>query len=103
MNKTVSITIYKLLKAFLYVRHEIYLYDKTQVWSDKLGKVCVVHKLYKQWDLKEYKKIRPEYKPKKNQKQKKELVMDSFKQVDILLELVDRYKAGEMNGQEKTT
>jgi len=103
MNKAISINIYKLLKAFLYVRHEIYLYDRAQVWSEKQGKVCVIHELYKQWDLKEYKKSHPEYKPKKSQKQKKELICDSFKQVDILLELVDRYKAGEINGQEKTT
>lgn len=60
-----------------------------------MQKACNFHKLYRRWDIDEYIELHPDYKAKKGQDYVKELACDSFKQIDILLELVRRYKAGD--------
>ena len=95
MGNSISSKIHKLLKAFG-ARGEIYLYNRDQVWSTKIGKVCNIHKLYRRMDVADYMKSHPDYKAKKGQEYVKDLVCDSFKQVDVLLELARRYrKAGD--------
>lgn len=94
MGNSISSKIHKLLKAFG-ARGEIYLYNRDQVWSTRMKKACNLHKLYRRWDVLDYMKSHPDYKAKKDQEYVKELVCDSFKQVDVLLELARQYrKAG---------
>ncbi len=94
MKNSISSKIYRLLKAFG-ARGEIYLYNREQVWSDRMNKACNLHKLYRRWDILDYMKENPDYKAKRGQEHVKEEACESFKQIDILLELVRRYKAGD--------
>lgn len=84
----------KLLKA-LEVKGKIYLFSKSQVYSQKLGKICTVNKLDVMMPLEEYFEKFPE-KRKNGDRYKSDYVRvpvaDSFREVDVLLSLADIYK-----------
>lgn len=88
----------KLCQA-LAMRGEIYLIDRRQQYSEKLGKPVTVLILNKSIPVEEYNRLNPE-KQKNPEKQHrlKVAIMDSFKEIDILLRLVDIYKAGDSSG-----
>lgn len=89
----------KLQKA-LELKGKIYLVTKTQVFSNKLGRLCTLNKLDYLMPVDEYNKLYPE-KPKDENKYKlvKVEVESSFREIDILLRLVDVYqKVGESGG-----
>jgi hypothetical protein len=94
MKETMQRKIAKLTKAMA-VDGRIYLYNREQIYSSQLKKVCTIHKLYHVCTVQEYMKTHPQHKKKKDQAFVRELVIDSFKQVDILLTLADLYKAGD--------
>ena len=84
----------KLLKA-LEIEGKIYLFSKSQVYSQKLGKICTVNKIDVMMPLEEYFEKFPE--KRKNRKRYKNdyvriPVADSFREVDILLRLAHIYK-----------
>ncbi len=96
--KNISSKIRKLIKA-LEMRGEIYLYTKEQIYSLKLDKICTINKLSRLMSVEEYNLLHPD--KKKNPKKYeyvKDSVIDSFKEIDILLELVEIYKAGDSSG-----
>lgn len=93
--------IYKLLRA-LNNSGYIYLYRRDQTWSYQLKKPCNIHKIYRQWTVEEYiHDVDADYKPKKNQKIVKKELCNSFKQVDIVLWLRDRWN--EVKDDERKT
>lgn len=86
----------KLLMA-LKQKGYVFMLHKEQNWSSKLNRVSTLYKLFHLVPVEEYNKLYPDKKkdPNKYDYVKME-VYKSFKQVDILLELVERYKgAGE--------
>lgn len=96
--KNISSKIRKLIKA-LEIRGEIYLYTKEQIYSFKLDKICTINKLSRLMSVEEYNLLHPD--KKKNPKKYeyvKDSVIDSFKEIDVLLELVEIYKAGDSSG-----
>lgn len=91
--------IYKLLKA-LELKGYIYLLNKEQIYSNKLGKILNVNKLYRLMPVQEYNKLYPNKKKDlEKYKNVKVEILSTFKKSDILLRLVEIYKeVGEMNG-----
>lgn len=90
----------KLLKA-LEVEGKIYLFSKSQVYSGKLSKVCTVNKLDEMVELEEYFRRFPE-KAKNRKRYKSEHVRvsiaESFREVDILMQLVSIYEQLKVGG-----
>lgn len=99
MMKNISSKIKKLIKA-LEMRREIYLFTKEQTYSFNLDKICTLNKLSHLMPANKYYSMHPEKKRRKNDNRKyiKVPVIDSFKEIDILLELVEIYKAGDASG-----
>lgn len=88
-------TIKKLLTA-LSQRGEIFLVNREMVYSEKLEKMCTLYKLNRLTPTEEYYKNNPDKKRRKDDDRQfvKETVNSSFKEVDILLNLVAIYKGG---------
>ena len=90
-RNSISSKIYKLLTA-LTMRGDRYLYNREQVWSEKLGKACNTHQLYRWYQIDEYIRIHPDYVKRGDERSKRVFITSSFKQIDILLRLVDIYR-----------
>lgn len=88
----------QLLKA-LEMRGEIYMVSKDMIYSAKLGKTVTIRRLRRMTPVAEYNRNHPD-KPKNPAKYElvREIITESFKDIDILLKLVEIYKAGEDNG-----
>lgn len=86
----------KLLTA-LGQRNELYMVNREMVYSDKISKMCTVYKLNRLTPIDEYYANHPEKKRKKNDERQfvKEVINSSFKEKDILLNLVEIYKGGD--------
>ena len=99
MMKNISSKIKKLIKA-LEIRGEIYLFTKEQIYSCKLEKICILNRLSYLMPASKYYAMHPEKKRRKNDNREyvKYPIVDSFKEIDILLELVEIYKAGDASG-----
>lgn len=88
------------LTAALEMKGKIYLVNKEQFYSDKLGKICTSNKLTNLMPVEEYNKIFPDDKkdPEKYKRVKVE-VLKSFSNIDILLKLVEIYKEVSGDGE----
>lgn len=80
----------KLLKA-LEMRNQIYLFTREQVYSPKVKKACMVKKLSYLMPADRYYELHPE-KKRKDVEYVKVPVAESFREIDILLELVDIHR-----------
>ena len=89
----------KLLSA-LNLYGYIYMINKEQIYSNKKEKVCSIYKLFQLLPVDEYNELYPDDKKDINKYDKVKVeIIKSFKQVDILLELVSIYKkVGVENG-----
>lgn len=89
-------TIKKLLTA-LSQRGEIYMVNREMVYSEKISKLCTIYKLTRLTPADEYYENHPEKKRKKNDDRTfvREIINSSFKEIDILLNLVAIHKGGE--------
>ncbi|MEG2458095.1 MAG: hypothetical protein RSB41_04325 [Bacilli bacterium] len=82
----------KLIKA-LNINGYIYLVNKEQFLSKKSNKVCSVCKLFHLMTIEEYNNMYPDKeKDSKKYEYVKVEILSTFKQEEILLELVDIYK-----------
>lgn len=91
--------IFKLLKA-LEIKGYKYLMNREQIYSNKIGRILNINKLFYLMPIEEYNKLNPDDKknPDKYKFVKVE-VLSTFKKPEILLKLVEIYKkVGEMNG-----
>jgi hypothetical protein len=80
-------------------RGQIYLIDRRQVFSEKLGKVVTLLVLNKMIPVEAWNREHPKKKKDPDKvKAVKVLVKESFKELDILLELLSIYRGGESNG-----
>lgn len=83
----------KLIKA-LELQGKIYLFSKSQVYSQRLYKICTLNKLETMLTRDEFFAKYPEkLKNKKRYKGEliKDVVAESFREIDILLKLVEIY------------
>lgn len=94
-----STKINKLCRALNAKYKLIYLVDKQQRYSSKLNKAVNVYVLSRLYPVEEYNRMFPE-KAKSPDKQQfvKVPVIDSLKEIVILLEMVEIYKAGGQDG-----
>lgn len=77
-------------------RGQIYLIDRRQLFSDKLGKVVTLLVLNKMIPVEEWNREHPKKKKDPDKvKSVKVLVKESFKELDILLELLSIYRGGD--------
>lgn len=81
--KNMSGKIRKLLMA-LQMQGHIYFVNKEQYYNKNAKKVCTIHKLYKSYTA--------------GDKQKKELICKSSREIEILLTLANIYKGGGGDG-----
>lgn len=80
-------------------RGQIYLIDRRQLFSDKLGKVVTLLVLNKLIPVEEWNAEHPKKKKDPDKvKVVKVSVKESFRELDILLELLSIYRGGESNG-----
>ena len=98
MNLTGKIR--KVIKA-LEMRGLIYLYSREQVYSQKLSKVCTMYRIDYLMPWEEYKKKFPDKAERKKNKGVSVRVemARSFREIDILLYIVDVLKAGDEGGE----
>ncbi|WP_130920340.1 hypothetical protein [Phascolarctobacterium faecium] len=98
MNLTGKIR--KIIKA-LEMRGLIYLYSREQVYSQKLSKVCTMYRIDYLMPWEEYKKKFPDKAERKKNKGVSVRVemARSFREIDILLYIVDVLKAGDEGGE----
>lgn len=98
MNLTGKIR--KIIKA-LEMRGLIYLYSREQVYSQKLSKVCTIYRIDYLMPWEEYKKKFPDKAERKKNKGVSVRVemARSFREIDILLYIVDVLKAGDEGGE----
>ncbi len=98
MNLTGKIR--KIIKA-LEIRGLIYLYSREQVYSQKLSKVCTMYRIDYLMPWEEYKKKFPDKAERKKNKGVSVRVemARSFREIDILLYIVDVLKAGDEGGE----
>lgn len=98
MNLTGKIR--KIIKA-LEIRGLIYLYSREQVYSQKLSKVCTMYRIDYLMPWEEYKKKFPDKAERKKNKGVSVRVemARSFREIDILLYIVDVLKAGDKGGE----
>ena len=66
--------------------------DEIEEKCDKLEKACNTHQLYRWYPIDEYMRIHPDYVKRGDERSKRVFVTSSFKQIDILLRLVDIYR-----------
>lgn len=81
----------KLQRALETQHGEVYLVNRAQIYSEKLGKVCTKFVLDKIMTWEEYKALNPKTK-KKPRNTVRENVLESFKEIDVLLALAEAYK-----------
>ena len=98
MNLTGKIR--KIIKA-LEMRGLIYLYSREQVYSQKLSKECTMYRIDYLMPWEEYKKKFPDKAERKKNKGVSVRVemARSFREIDILLYIVDVLKAGDEGGE----
>ena len=86
------------LQRALEMRGELYLVNRAQIYSETLDKVCTKYILDKAISWDEWRSKNPT-KKKHKCKRVRENVLESFKELDILLALADAYrKGGERDG-----
>lgn len=83
------------------MRGLIYLYSREQVYSQKLSKVCTMYRIDYLMPWEEYKKKFPDKAERKKNKGVSVRVemARSFREIDILLYIVDVLKAGDEGGE----
>jgi hypothetical protein len=74
------------------MRGEIYMLNKEQLYSEKIGKVCTINVLNRLTPIEEYNATHIKKKNEDKYDFVKEKIISSFKEIDILLELVRIYK-----------
>lgn len=79
------------LQRALEMHGEVYLISRAQIYSEKLDKVCTKFVLDKIMTWEEYQALNPETK-RKPRKTVRENVIESFKEIDVLLALAEAYK-----------
>lgn len=90
-------TIKKLMMALAMQKKEIYLIDSRQWWSDSKSKPMTKYILSKRLSQEEWNKSHPN-KPTKAE-HKNDVVLETFKELEILLYLVEQLKAGENDAE----
>lgn len=92
-----GLKINKLMQA-LETQGEIYLLDRRQQWSEKLGKKVQAITLSKSVPTKEYNKNNP--KPKHTDKERvKVAIMTTFSEIEVIKVLAERWKQVTRNGR----
>lgn len=96
--KGIQSKINKLCMA-LKMKGYIYLINREQFYSEKLKKVCTIHKLIHLMPTEEYNKMYPDdKKDAEKYKNVKVEILKSFSNIDILIKLAEIYKqVGETN------
>ena len=80
-------------------RGQIYLIDRRQLFSDKLGKVVTLLVLNKMIPVEEWNREHPKKKKDPDKVKAVKLpIKESFRELDILQELLSIYRGGESNG-----
>ena len=79
--------------ALVVQKNEVYLLDGQQGWSERLNKPVTKYILYKRMSKEEWNGLHPN-KPTKAE-WKRDVVCESYKELEILLCLVERLKGGE--------
>lgn len=80
-------------------RGQIYLIDRRQLFSDKLGKVVTLLVLNKMIPVEEWNREHPKKKKGPDKVKSVKLpIKESFRELDILQELLSIYRGGESNG-----
>lgn len=80
-------------------RGQIYLIDRRQLFSEKLGKVVTLLVLNKMIPAEEWNREHPKKKKDPDKVKAVKLpIKESFKELDILQELLSIYRGGESNG-----
>ncbi len=83
----------KVMMALAVNHNEIYLLESRQGWSDRLEKPITKLILYKRLSQSEWNKLHPN-KPTKADF-KNDMVLETFKEIEVLLFLVEQLKAGD--------
>lgn len=86
----------KVMMALVIQKNEIYLLDVRQGWSTRMGKPVNKFILSKRVSKEEWNKNHPQKQIKAEYKN--DVVLETWKELEILLYLVDRLKGGEENG-----
>lgn len=86
-------TIKKLMMALAIKKNEIYLMETRQWWSDTKQKPMTRYFLNQRLSQEEWNKEHP-MKPTKAE-HKNKLILDTFKEIEVLLFLVEQLKAGD--------
>ena len=80
-------------------RGQIYLIDRRQLFSEKLGKVVTLLVLNKMIPVEEWNREHPKKKKDPDKVKSVKLpIKESFRELDILQELLSIYRGGESNG-----
>lgn len=80
-------------------RGQIYLIDRRQLFSEKLGKVVTLLVLNKMIPVEEWNREHPKKKKDPDKVKAVKLpIKESFRELDILQELLSIYRGGESNG-----
>ena len=86
----------KVMMALAVNHNEIYLLNTRQTWSEQFQKPLTVLTLQKRMTREEWNRLHP------NKQTKKEFrndnVLETFREIEILLYLVEQLKAGEKDG-----
>lgn len=83
----------KVMMALAVNRNEIYLLESRQGWSERLEKPITKLILYKRLSKCEWNKLHPN-KP-TDKEFKNDMVLETFKEIEVLLYLVEQLKSGE--------
>ena len=83
----------KVMMALAVNRNEIYLLESRQGWSERLEKPITKLILYKRLSQFEWNKLHPN-KP-TDKEFKNDMVLETFKEIEVLLYLVEQLKSGE--------
>jgi hypothetical protein len=86
----------KVMMALAVNHGEIYLLNTRQQWSEQFQKPLTVLTLQKRMTRAEWNAIHPNKPTDKDFRN--DNVLETFKEIDILLYLVEQLKSGEMNG-----
>ena len=83
----------KVMMALAVNRNEIYLLNTRQQWSEQFQKPLTILTLQKRMTREEWNKLHPN-KPTKADF-KNDMVLETFREIEVLLFLVEQLKAGE--------
>ena len=83
----------KVMMALAVNHNEIYLLESRQGWSERLEKPIAKLILYKRLSQFEWNKLHPN-KP-TDKEFKNDMVLETFKEIEVLLYLVEQLKSGE--------